>query len=264
MSNNNPQPTPYQDVNVFLNLFLSNMQVILGDHFIGLYLGGSLALGDFNPLRSDIDFIAVTIDESPADTIVALEKMHNRLWATGSKWPRKLDGSYVPKQVFRNWTSDDTPCPFVEEDRFYVTNQGSAVIQRHIIRQYGVVVAGPSPFTLIDPVDGNDLRNALWNNLKKWWQPLLDDPAWLRQGKKQPFAILSMCRVLYTLEHGAVASKPIAARWAQQTIGEQWTDLIEWALAWPRDTKLNQLALTLSLVQYTLDRYKRYNEFGCD
>ena len=56
-----PQPTPYQDVNVFLNLLLSNIQSILGDHFIGLYLGGSLALGDFNPQRSDIDFVAVPL-----------------------------------------------------------------------------------------------------------------------------------------------------------------------------------------------------------
>jgi len=264
MSIHNLQPTPYQDVNTFLNLFLSNMRVILGDHFVGLYLGGSLALGDFNPLRSDIDFIAVTLDESPPDTIVALEKMHNRLWATGSKWAMKLDGSYVPEPILRNWTSDDTPCPFVEGDRFYITNQGSAVIQRHIIRQYGVVVAGPDPYNLIDPVDGDELRNALRNNLEKWWRPLLDDPSWVRQSQKQPFAILSMCRALYTLEHGVVASKPIAARWGQQAIGEQWTDLIEWALAWPLDTKLNHLALTLSLIQYTLERYKHYNECGCD
>ena len=44
-----PQPTPYQDVSVFLNLVLSTMRTILREHFIGLYLGGSLVLGDFNP-----------------------------------------------------------------------------------------------------------------------------------------------------------------------------------------------------------------------
>ncbi|MFC1976386.1 aminoglycoside adenylyltransferase domain-containing protein, partial [Chloroflexota bacterium] len=255
-----PQPTPYQDVNVVLNLVLSNMQAILEDHFIGLYLGGSLALGDFNPHRSDIDFVAVTVDELPPETIVALEEMHTRLWATGTKWAMKLDGSYVPQQVLRRWTSDDTPCPFVEEDRFYVTNQGSAVIQRHIIRQYEVVVAGPSPHTLIDPVDADDLRSALRDMLEKWWRPLLDDPAWVQQSQKQPFAILTMCRALYTLEHGVVASKPVAARWGQQAIGEQWTALIEWALAWPHDTKSNHLASTLSLIQYTLKRYKHHNE----
>jgi hypothetical protein len=252
------QPTPYQDVNVVLNLVLSNMQAVLGDHFIGLYLGGSLALGDFDPRRSDIDFVAVTVDELSPETIVALEEMHSRLWATGTKWAMKLDGSYVPQQVLRHWTSDHPPCPFVEGDSFQITTQGSAVIQRYIIRQYGVAVAGPSPHTLIDPVD--DLRSALWDMLEKWWRPLLDDPAWVQQSQEQPFAILSMCRALYTLEHCELASKPVAARWAQQAIGEQWRRLIDWALTRPHDTQSNHLTSTLSLIRYTLNRYKQHYE----
>lgn len=251
-----PQPTPYQDVNVAVTLVLSNLQAILQDHFIGLYLGGSLALGDFNLHRSDIDFIAVTLDELPPEMIVALEEMHIRLWATGTKWTRKLDGSYVPQQVFRHWSIDHPPCPFVEGDKFSVTQQGSAVIQRHIIHQSGVVVAGPSPQLLLDPVNADELQRALRDMLVTWWRPLLDDPAWVQQSQQQPFAILSMCRTLYTLEHGVVASKPVAARWCQQALGTPWSAVIEWALAWPHDTESNHLAATLSLIQYTLDRYK--------
>ena len=37
----------------------------------------------------------------------------------------------------------------------------------------------------------------------------------------QAYAILSMCRVLYTLEFGTVVSKPAAARWAQGTLDER-------------------------------------------
>ena len=258
-----PQPTPYQDVNVALQLLLSNMLDILDDHFIGLYLGGSLALGDFNPLRSDIDFVAVTVDELSSETIVALEEMHTRLWATGTKWATKLDGSYVPQQTLRRWTSDARPCPFVEADSFQVTNQGSAVIQRHIVRQYGLTVAGPRPQTLIDPVDADDLRKALWDMLEKWWRPLLDDPAWVHSTQEQPFAILTMCRTLYTLAHGEVGSKPVAARWAQQTIGEPWTALIGWALTWPHDTNSNYLTSTLGLIRYTLDCYQHHYEHAC-
>jgi hypothetical protein len=254
------QPTPYPDVNVFLDLLLSSMQAVLGDHLLGLYLGGSLALGDVNPQRSDIDFVAVTTDELPPEMVVALKEMHARLWDTGSTWAMKLDGSYVPQQVLRRWTSDHAPCPFVEGDSFEITVQGSAVIQRHIIREHGVVIAGPDPRTLMDPVDANGLRSAMRDMLEKWWRPLLDDPGWLEASQNQPFAILTMCRTLYTLEHGAVASKPVAAQWGQQAMGEQWTALIEWALAWPPDTESNQLAATLGLIQYTLKRYQHYYE----
>lgn len=155
------QPTAYHDVNVFLGLLHANLPAVLGDQLVGLYLGGSLALGDFNPQRSDIDFAAVTRDELPPELVAALAKMHAHLWATGAGWARKLDGSYVPQPVFRRWTSDHPPCPFVEADEFYLTQQGSAVIQRYILRGHGVAVAGPRPHTLLDPVDTPELRYAV-------------------------------------------------------------------------------------------------------
>ncbi len=65
-----------------------------------------------------------------------------------------------------------------------------------------------------------------------------------------------MCRVLYTLQHGKIASKPIAAHWARGTLGPRWEPLIERALegrhipdtaALPED-----MAQTLVLLRYVL------------
>jgi hypothetical protein len=253
----NPQPTPYQDVNVFVDLLQANMRAILGDQFVGLYLGGSLALGDFNPQRSDIDFVAITAEQLPPVMVVALELMHARLWAAEIKWGRKLDGSYVPQQVFRHWIPDHAPCPFVEADAFCVTNQGSAVIQRHILREHGVVVVGPKPQTMLDPVVAGELRLPLRDMLEQWWRPLLHDPTWLQQSHKQPFAILTMCRMLYTLEHGVIVSKPVATRWCQRGIAAQWAELLDWALTWPHITEPDYLAATLNFIAYTLDRCRQ-------
>jgi hypothetical protein len=41
-----------------LQVLLSGVQRLLDDWFVGLYLGGSLAGGDFDPQYSDIDFLA--------------------------------------------------------------------------------------------------------------------------------------------------------------------------------------------------------------
>jgi predicted nucleotidyltransferase len=59
-SNINKFPTPYPDVNEVLLTLLDNVRAILGDYFTGMYLYGSLASGDFDPRRSDIDFLVVT------------------------------------------------------------------------------------------------------------------------------------------------------------------------------------------------------------
>ena len=250
------QPTPYSEVNAAVHHLFASLQAVLCEQLVGLYLGGSLALGDFNPHRSDIDFVAVTVDHLAPDLLVALEQVHTRLWATGPAWVRKLDGSYVPQPVVRHWTPEHPPCPFVEGDSFTVTQQGSAVIQRHILHRCGVVVAGPSPQLLVDPVEADELQRALREMLATRWRPLLDDPGWVQHPQQQPFAILSLCRALYTLEHGVVVSKPVAARWCQRTLGMPWTALIAWALDWPQVPESNQLLATQSLVRYTLDRYQ--------
>ena len=128
------------------------------------------------------------------------------------------------------------------------------MIQRHILREHGVVVVGPEPRTLLDPVDTPELRGAVRDMVARWWRPLMDDPGWLQEGSQQPFAILTMCRMLYTVEHGAVVSKPVAARWCRQTLDPQWTSLIDWALARPQAAGKDYLAATLDLIAYTVDR----------
>jgi len=91
---NSPGPTPYSEVNALLQRQLLEVQAILGDRFTGMCLYGSLALGDFAPAKSDIDFLIVTMDELPEATVGALDTMHVRLAAGGSKWLMELEGSY--------------------------------------------------------------------------------------------------------------------------------------------------------------------------
>jgi hypothetical protein len=189
--------------------------------------------------------------------IKAIETMHIRLWDANNKWCRRLDGSYVPKKVVRDWYPEHQPCPFVEGKNFYITNQGSAVIQRHIIRNYGTVIAGADPKTFINPVSKDGLRSTQGLLLKKWWQPLLEDPDWLNRGQKQPFAILTMCRALYTLEHGNVASKPAAAKWVKQTVGKNFATLINFVLAWEPDFEFDELRPSLEFIEYTLRHYSQ-------
>ena len=60
----NTYPTPYADVNSVLLELLTGVQNILGPHFVGMYLYGSLANGDFDQ-DSDVDFVA------PAGTTIS-------------------------------------------------------------------------------------------------------------------------------------------------------------------------------------------------
>ena len=233
---------------------LSEVQIILGGKFVGLYLYGSLAAGDFDERRSDIDFIVVTRGELPRATIAALEKMHKMFASSAAKWRRKLEGLYIPLSELRRYDPQGPQLPTINEGRFYLARQGSDwVMQRHILREQETIVAGPSIRDFIDPVKPQEMRDAVSAIMREWWAPMLDDPAWLDgRPEYQAFAVQTMCRVLYTLEFGTAVSKTAAAQWAVGALGEEWSELIEDAIAWP-ELQPASLDRTVDFICYTED-----------
>ncbi|HKJ39189.1 MAG TPA: aminoglycoside adenylyltransferase domain-containing protein [Anaerolineales bacterium] len=253
-------PTLYSDVNEMLNLLLVNTKEILQDQFVGMYLYGSLSSGDFDPKTSDIDFLIVTTNILSDETISDLEKMHGRIWATGLKWASKLEGSYVHKDLIRRHDPDGAPCPTINEGKFYIDKRGSDwIIQRHVIRECGVVLDGPDPKTLIDPVSADDIRDAVMGILKEWWYPMLDDPSWLRDKESgdRAFAVITMCRVLHALEYGTIVSKPKAVEWARAQMDKPLKQLIDKAISVSnhkeQDVLLNE---TLQFIRFVKEKIK--------
>lgn len=254
--------TPYPDVNAVLRELLSNVQAILGDNFLGMYLHGSLALGDFTPHRSDIDFLVVTHEELSPDLVSALRAMHERIAADDPRWGPELEGSYIPQHTLRRYDPSNALHPHIERGESLAVEQHEtdSVIQRHIVHEHGVVLAGPPPHTLIDPISPDDLRQALVNLVRVWWAPMLNDPFRLRHSGYQAYAVLTMCRILYTLRHGTIVSKPTAARWAQQADAKPWSALIERALTWQDAGEKGEVEETVGLIGYVVERCQEWQE----
>lgn len=249
-------PTPYPDVNELLRTLLTHAKDILKDQFVGMYLYGSLSSGDFNPETSDIDFLFITENKLSIDTVTQLEAMHKSSWANSHQRAGKLEGAYVPKEIILSHDPDGAPCPTINEGKFHEEPLGSDwIIQRHVVREYGVVIEGPDPKTLIDFVSPDDIRGAVMGVLRDWWFPMLEDPSWLKDNHRgyHSFAILSICRALHALEHGTIVSKPVAARWAKQNLDERWSSVIDLALLAqkPHPSEFDLLHDALALIQHT-------------
>ncbi len=223
-------PTHYPEINTVLDAVLAGAQSILGNQFVGMYLCGSLAAGDFDT-SSDIDFVVVTADAIADDVFAALEAMHASITASDSHWATELEGSYIPQAALRHYDPSNARHPNLERGRNerlkWEFHGGDWVIHLHILRERGIILAGPPPQTLIDPISPDDLRSAVIATLREWWAPMLGDTLRLQNRGYQSYAVLTMCRILYTLKFGAVASKRVAARWAQETLGERWSSLVD-------------------------------------
>jgi hypothetical protein len=253
-------PTPYPEVNALLRRALEETQAILGSDFTGFYLYGSLAAGGFDPVKSDIDFLTVTEADLDLSTVLALGRMHARLAASGLPLATALDGSYIPKAALRRYDPANARHPHLESGGVLAVEQHGPdwVIHRHMARENGLALAGPDLRQMIDPISAADLRAAARATLKEWWAPMIANPARLREPDYRAYAILTMARVLYTLEHGTVVSKPVAARWAQSTLARPWSALIKEARTWPHDPQPGSVSEAQDFIRYTLEHSQQF------
>lgn len=250
-------PTAHDDVNALLRALLAGVRTALGEQLIGLYLYGSLALGDFDPASSDVDFVVVTQSDLPPDAVERLRATHDALGASGLPYANHLEGAYIPREALRRYDPAHAHHPTIGTDWAFQIGllDDNWTLEYAILREHGVVVWGPPPATLIDPVSADELRAAVRSQLANVWERRATDREWLRERAYQAFAILTLCRALYTLRHGVLASKPRAAAWASAAY-PQWQPPIAWALAHRADhTNAGEAetATTMAFLRVALD-----------
>ncbi len=253
-------PTPHASVNAHLAALQSALRRTLGDRLLGLYLDGSLALGDFDQ-DSDIDFVAVLDNEIAADSaqFATLQTLHDTLAQLDTPWAVQLEGSYLSARALRKHDPALVLHPNLErgagECLKIAAHDAAWDVHRWVLRERGIVLAGPPTRALIEPVSPEKLRNAMRAG-RDWLRQLLTKPGQIASRGYQSYIVLTVCRMRYTQALGAVVSKPAAARWAQASLGEPWAGLIE--RAWAGRSQPDQppdagdLQLTLGMIQAAL------------
>jgi predicted nucleotidyltransferase len=250
-------PTRDAAANDLILRLLEGVRDALGEQFVGMYLYGSIATGDFRPGMSDIDFLVAVQDELSPRLLTALRRLHARLAAGPSPWAQELEGSYIPVGALRRYDASNAIHPRVERGGGLLEVRGHGcdwVIQRLILRERGVVLSGPPPADLIDPVSVGEFRDALRQLMREWWAPMCAEPFRLRGRGYRAYAVLTMCRVLYSLESGTVVSKPVAARWAPPLLDERARALVDWALSGDWAGEDDDYGATIDLIRFTFMR----------
>jgi hypothetical protein len=230
-----------------------------------MYLEGSLASGDFDQ-DSDIDFVVVTDDDVSEDLFSALYAMHERFNLMDTQWSTNLEGSYISQHTLRQHDPKHANHPNMErgfgERLKMVYHDKTWVIHRYILRERGITIIGPAPKTLVDPISPNELREAMLPTLRGWATQILNNPKEIVHRGYQSLTVLSLCRILYTLQFGDIVSKAKAATWAKETLDEKWSKLIDEAWIGRHNPQLlastNDINQTLDLIRYALERGEEF------
>lgn len=191
-------PTPLPELNAVLADFVARCQGILRSNLVGAYLQGSFAVGDFTE-RSDVDFMIVVRSEIEADTLDRLQRMHAAIHEQPSYWAKHLEGSYAPVAIIRrltdeprdppghpprppSWRDPETGLPPKHYPFLFLGNGAASLVRsehdnslvvRWVLRERSIVLLGPAPATLVDPVAADPLRAEVRANLSAYCAPYL-------------------------------------------------------------------------------------------
>jgi len=223
-------PTPYSDLNEVLRELVESVQAVLMDNFLGAYLQGSFAVGDFDR-HSDVDFIIAIQEELSQEQVQALQSMHARIYALNWSWAQHLEGSYFPKHLLKDFTQRGTPLWYIDNGSQSIERSmhDNTILVRRVVQAYGIALLGPDPATLVDPIPVDALRQEMLESMNNWGNNILADPQIINNRFYQTFAVLHYCRVLHDMHTGVPGSKRAGSEWAKANLEPSWIGLIDCA-----------------------------------
>lgn len=238
------------------------VQNVLGKKLLGFYLYGSLVWGDFDYEISDIDLLAVLSSDVDETEFMKLEKMHKHFVKEFPEWDDRIEVQYFSKEGLKNFRVKPSSMVVISPgDPLHKVQAGvDWLLNWYFVQDYGIAILGPSPSTFIDPISNEEFISAVKEQALEWKEYVKRT---ISSRPYQSYAILTMCRTLYTLKNKEQVSKKKAAAWAKEQI-QSYAWLIEEALKWRADYKNDALnheetyPITVEFVSYVIDLLRRY------
>lgn len=228
------KPTIYPKINKLLANLLSQIQKILGNKFVGLYLYGSATAGDFDQSVSDLDLLAVIERDITEQEFSILEKMHSDFAVKYPKWKDRIEVAYLPAEGLREFKNRRSRITIISpgEPLNIKTAGNDWLINWFDVQENGIVLFGPNQTTFIPYISKAEYMSSIKERTNSWLQRIksYDDKSSLGS---LAFTVFTMCRALYGYKIGEQTSKKQAVLWLTKEFPE-WGPLIDEATGWRR------------------------------
>lgn len=223
------QPTPYSDINQLLDILLREIKSILGEKLVGLYLDGSLVLGDFDHDTSDIDLVAALSSDMNDDEFEELKNMHANFAQQHKAWEDRIEVCYISTAALGSVKSRTTSIANISPGEPFHRRESNIewIMNWYVLQEKSMTLFGVPPKTIVEPISKYEFTQAIKAHINSW-RKYIDD---MHKRKGQAYAILTMCRALYAIKNGEQASKKQAAQWTMKKLPE-WSNLIKNAILW--------------------------------
>lgn len=214
-----------------LKAFVEGLRRVLETNLFGVYLGGSFAHGGWDAY-SDVDFVVVIDHDLHPWELEPLRVVHAEVFTMDSYYARHLEGSYFPKEILEDLGRTGEPVWYLDNGslNFERSNHDNTLVTGWVLREHGVVLAGPDPKSWMAPVPEVLLKAEIHETMREWGQEIVSGVYKIDNRWAQVFAVLSYCRMLHSLATGTVQSKTAAASWGKEALEPKWRPVIDDAL----------------------------------
>jgi hypothetical protein len=200
----------------------------------GLYLTGSVALGDFHSHCSDIDFVAVSEGRPDDVQLEGLAAVHASL--RGGHPNVHFDGTHLSWSALAAGPDACGPGPFSYGGTF--ERSGTFALNPvtwHELVEHGLALRGPSILGAPIWFDNAVLKAWTLNNLIEYWRPWTvryreSSPDVDRNHDLVCWGVLGVARLHYTAATSRITSKTGAGQYALKVFEGRWRRIISEAL----------------------------------
>lgn len=223
-----------EDVRRQVDSLANGLCRILADNLIGIYLHGSLAMGGFNPQRSDVDLLVVARRGMRVQTKREVAGLLLRC----SNDPRPIEISFLSQAQVRPWWH---PAPFdfhfgedwreeleaqMADGRWRTWNDETHVdrdLAAHITvtLSRGICLYGAPFAEVFPPVPHEDYLDSILSDVDWARERIVENPVYF---------VLNACRVLAYLSEGLILSKDEGGAWALAGLPSEFHPTIAVAL----------------------------------
>lgn len=212
-----------------LNALEAQIVEHLGASLVGLYVYGSLVVGDFDEERSDVDLLAVTRGLLSGETERAVERMHQSVARCFPTWSDRVEVGYFPLEVVNDFQaplgdvfriSPGEPFHRTQAQEHWLTDLYS-------VQEHGLVLYGAPADEVLPRVSSTRFRATIQRLVAEW----RDWVVGVQEQRHQAYVRLTMFRSLYAYRYASQTSKIAAAHWFAAQFPD-WRDEAAQAVVW--------------------------------
>src|SRR5437773_2304083 len=204
------------------------LSALLRKNLVGIYVHGSVTQRSFNPERSDVDVIVVT-RRNLSDA--QFRKVSERLAviADSNSWAKRLQMLFLIRDEVLKMNSKACLYQFGVFKRS--GSDGNPIIWMDVMKS-GVVLYGANPDSFVPAITRHILFQALDREVHYLRQEISEKlrSEWRDVPSYRAYAVLTLCRILYSSRNGTIVSKQRAGEWAIKHLPSEWAEIILQAL----------------------------------